>query len=458
MPKRKGLPFGSQFSPTQINLPEVLEIIKNNEGSQRNVESAIRSKFFSTHAAVSQAKLANNTWLSLKDYKIIDESSNFTDTGKKLYDLRNDPEKLYEAFASHILVTLDGLAAIEVIQDMNQSGEQITLESLRKRINERGLYFPSGGTHFSSLRGWLSLAGVFDKDSTSYKIHRDVVEGIIGIKQDFIDKIGTFNQEQKAYIKALAALGASDWIPSNDVRSHAEKLYGVSFSEKALPIKVLFPLRDIGLIDVEKSTSGRGAKPYLVKPTDKFQSDIILPIIQNIKERGDMPHRRFFQMRLDEILQETKSEDKHIKGKALEALSVYIMRLLDLEFVAWRLKGEVTGGAEVDVVVEGIRLVFNRWQIQCKNTKVLTLDDVAKEVGLAFHLKSNVILALTTGRISSDAIKYANSIMKSTNLNILFLDSKDLGKVIENPSKISSIIYEQSKRVMEIKSLFKERE
>jgi len=77
---------------------------------------------------------------------------------------------------------------------------------------------------------------------------------------------------------------------------------------------------------------------------------------------------------------------------------------------------------------------------------------------LAFHLKSNVILALTTGRIGTDAIKYANSIMKSTNLNILFLDSKDLVKVIENPSKISLIIYEQSKRVMEIKSLFKERE
>ncbi|GEM_PF-4377919 len=248
MPKRKGLPFGSQFSPPQVNLPGVLEIIKNNEGSQQNIESAIRSKFFSTHAAVSQAKLANNTWLSLKDYKIINDKSNFTDIGKKLYDLRNNPEKLYEIFARHILVTLDGLAVIEVIQDMAQSVEQITLESLRKRINERGLYFPAGGTHFSSLRGWLSLAEVFDKDSTSYKIHKNVVERIIGIKQDFIDKIGTFSQEQKAYIKALAALGASDWIPSNDVRSHAEKLYGVSFSEKSLPIKVLFPLRDVGLM------------------------------------------------------------------------------------------------------------------------------------------------------------------------------------------------------------------
>ncbi len=456
MQKRKGLPFGSQFSPMQVNLSKILEIIKNNEGSQKNIESTIKSEFFLNHAAPSQEKLANNTWLSLKDYKIIDESSNFTDFGKSLYDLRNDPKKLYETFARHILVALDGLAVIEVIQDMNQSGEQIILESLRKRINERGLYFPAGGTHFSSLKGWLSLAGIFDVDSTSYKIHKDVVERIIGIKQDFIDKISSFDQEQKAYLKALATLGASDWIPSNDIRNHAEKLYGVNFSEKTLPIKVLFPLRDAGLIDIEKSTLGRGAKPYLIKPTDKFQSNIILPIIQNIEDRGDMPPRKFFQMKLDEIVQKTKSDDKHIKGKALEALSIYIMRLLDLEFVAWRLRGEVTGGAEVDAIVEGIRLVFNRWQIQCKNTKVLTLDDVAKEVGLAFHLKSNVILALTTGRISSEAIRYANSIMTSTNLNILFLDSKDLEKIIENPSKTSLIIYEQSKRVMEIKSLFKE--
>ncbi len=58
-----------------------------------------------------------------------------------------------------------------------------------------------------------------------------------------------------------------------------------------------------------------------------------------------------------------------------------------------------TGGFEVDVIVEGARLVFSRWQIQCKNTPdgKVSLEDIAKEVGLSIQIKSNVILVVRTG-------------------------------------------------------------
>ena len=39
------------------------------------------------------------------------------------------------------------------------------------------------------------------------------------------------------------------------------------------------------------------------------------------------------------------------------------MRLIDLTYVATRLRGGVTGGAEVDLIFESARLVFSRWQI-----------------------------------------------------------------------------------------------
>lgn len=58
------------------------------------------------------------------------------------------------------------------------------------------------------------------------------------------------------------------------------------------------------------------------------------------------------------------------------------MRLIDLDYVTTRLGGSATGGGEVDVIFESTRLVFSRWQIQCKNTARVGLDNVAKEVGL----------------------------------------------------------------------------
>ena len=74
-------------------------------------------------------------------------------------------------------------------------------------------------------------------------------------------------------------------------------------------------------------------------------------------------------------------------------------------------RAQITGGAEVDLVFESARLVFSRWQVQCKNTARVSLDDVAKEVGLTHFLKSTVIVMISTGDIGAEARRYANRIM-----------------------------------------------
>jgi len=89
-----------------------------------------------------------------------------------------------------------------------------------------------------------------------------------------------------------------------------------------------------------------------------------------------------------DILSDLTAKDKHQRGLALEALAFKLMRLLDMTYVATRLRGTTTGGAEVDLIFESSRLVFSRWQVQCKNTANVSLDDVAKEVGLTHMLKA----------------------------------------------------------------------
>ena len=113
-------------------------------------------------------------------------------------------------------------------------------------------------------------------------------------------------------------------------------------------------------------------------------------------------------------------------GLALEALAFKLMRLLDMTYVATRLRGAATGGAEVDLIFESARLVFSRWQIQCKNTPRVSLDDVAKEVGLTHFLKSNVIVVATTGEIGSEARRYADRIMVDSNLCMVLVNGQDL--------------------------------
>ena len=78
------LPFGSEFSSSQINLPQLLEIAHDNQGDPAQLRDEILKAFFSTHAQLTvdadkQAKnrrtLALNCRLGLLNYDIIDEEA-----------------------------------------------------------------------------------------------------------------------------------------------------------------------------------------------------------------------------------------------------------------------------------------------------------------------------------------------------------------------------------------------
>lgn len=153
------------------------------------------------------------------------------------------------------------------------------------------------------------------------------------------------------------------------------------------------------------------------------------------------------------LLLSLSSADRHVRGLALEALAFKLMRLIDLDYVATRLRGVATGGAEVDVIFEGSRLVFSRWQVQCKNTARVSLDDVAKEVGLTHFLKSNVVVIVSTGEIGPEARRYANKVMADSNLCVVMVDSKDISRVVANPATVIDVFNREAKHAMKLKTL-----
>ena len=216
---------------------------------------------------------------------------------------------------------------------------------------------------------------------------------------------------------------------------------------------MLNALVSAGYIEATKTTSGRGAKPFLVKPTEKVDAEILGPLLDQLKDQVDPKLLSLLTKPLAEILEEINSEDRYVGGLALEALAFKLMRTLGMDYMATRLRAKDTGGAEVDLIFQSTRLIYSRWQVQCKNTARVALDDVAKEVGLTHFLKSNVIVIVTTGDVSSEARRYANKIMSDSNLAIVMINHADLNGVTDNPANLIDAFRREAEHAMTLKKM-----
>ena len=453
MSQKSDLPFGSEFSPSQIDLSEALALADVHGGDWRAFEQAVRSAWFEGHNTndYNRRKLANNTKLGMVAYGMIDRDASLTDFGRELLAVRDNEASLYERLAKHILLELHGMSLVGCIRDMEAAGEAVNLTTLREALGARGVHFPRGGKHPSMMRLWLAKAGVFV--GSRWQIDSFRVEEILGIGVDDFEALGNLPAMQRAFLRALANTGTRTPQPANEVARLATATYGEKFPEKSLPKLVLNDLVAAGYITAEKTTAGRGAKPFLVAPTEKLIADVVDPLLEQLSRQTDPKLVRLLRRPLAEILAELDDEDRFVAGLALEALAFKIMRLLDMTYVATRLRANQTGGAEVDLIFESARLVFSRWQIQCKNTARVSLDDVAKEVGLTHFLKSNAIVVVTTGQIGAEARRYANRIMVDTNLAVVMLDGRDLASISESPARIVRAFAREARHAMNLKKL-----
>jgi site-specific DNA-methyltransferase (cytosine-N4-specific) len=456
-PARASLPFGSEFSPSQIDLRQTLELIDQHEGDQAGLQAAILVAYFSAHggtgphAAKNRNTLAMNSRLGLRAYGIIDVDARFTEFGRELFDLRADEKALYQALAEHILLNLHGMALVQCIRDMTAAGEDVDLTTLRRGLAERGVDYPSGGKHPSMMRLWLEKAGVFV--GSRWQIDDIRLQEVLGTDPAMYRELSKLTTEQRAFLRALANSGITEPQSATEIVKLAEATYGVRFPEKSLPKMVLNALVEAGYITATKTTEGRGAKPFMVAPTEKVTVDLIEPLFDQMKEQADPKLIELLRKPLDEIREELKSEDLYIKGLALEALAFKLMRLVDMDYMATRLRASATGGAEVDLVFQSSRLVYSRWQVQCKNTARVSLDDVAKEVGLTAFIKSNVIVIVTTGTIGGEARRYSNKIMRDSNLAVVMIDGADLDRISVNPSQIIDVFTREARMAMALKKL-----
>ncbi len=455
---KSDLPNSSQFSPVQTPLPALLEIVKRDQPDRKAVSQQIMSELFKKRIGKTQWdwKLADNTVIAMSQYGLVNKPKSdtthisLTELGERLHQFAAEGKEsdLYAEFAKHILLNLRGMDLVQCVDDLKTSGHEPTKHLIVKEMAHRGIYHPPNGTHANGMRQWLEQAGIFEKGG--WTINKQRLENLLGLRGDEIEILAGLTKEQRDFARAFARLNTSQEL-SNRVAQYTTALYGTEFPEGGLPQSVLFALRDAGLIECEKTTGGQGAKPYVVRPTDKLRSAVIEPLLEATEQSVGLQYRKLIRMKYSDIISGLNNKSKTEKGKALEALVFYLGRLLGLTFVQWRLRSSKTGGAELDVVMESDRLVFSRWQIQCKNSAQATLEDIAKEVGLAQVIKANVILVVCTGRIGPVATQFARKVMEETNLYIALVDGRNLKQLSNSSAEIVDIMNSQASEAMTLK-------
>lgn len=100
------------------------------------------------------------------------------------------------------------------------------------------------------------------------------------------------------------------------------------------------------------------------------------------------------------------------------------------------------------------KIVYDRWQIQCKNMKMsVGVEVIAKEFGLTILTKADVIMVVTTSRFASDAINYANQVNDQTRYYVVLLDGEDVANIAKDNTRIVDILNLKARRVFAKKEL-----
>lgn len=449
------IPYTQQFSPAQTPLKKLLPIMRKAK-DRSSLEGAIASAFFSDKP--NPLEIAKNTPLSLGKHGFLLDGK-LTDLGRELVNLSRDIPAAEKFIAQNILLRLNGIQLIETLRDMRSANINISLTSLPTELRARGFEVSANSSDLSGILGWLRAASVI---TGQYDVNDEVYKELTNASVESIGELLNLDKPQMFFIHSMLSLNVTDWTPYNTILSHAEEIFSgeIIYNRKDPVKKVLEPLEKIGLIQIKKkekkdktTTAGRGGRPADVKPTPKFEKEISEALLKGLVTASGLKDIREIRSRsLEDIVTELqKSNDHNVRGRALELLAIRLCQMLNLDFMGWRTTdSELAGGGEVDALLHSDRLIYSRWQIQCKIGSI-SMEAVAKEVGMQQVSLSNVLLLVSADRATPAAETYRRKIVASSNLNIVFIDGQALKKIVADPSQLIVILKQQARNALTYK-------
>ncbi len=441
------MPYGAEFSPDKIKIKELLKLVAKYEGKPADeLVGAISKRYFNNNCAMGK-----NCRSSMVAYGILESGGgiNLSSFGKKLVVMKKEAD-IYDAMAQRIVIDLNGLMFIEAIRTISEKGEHPTLERVTEMLNLIGCEkLSKTNKHVPTMKKWLEKAKVLN----GWNIKEKKLERLSGVKGEEIEVLKGLNYAQICFVRTLCNIDSDEYQNASTIRELAKVSFNVDFEEKGFAAAIIKPLEEKNIIEKKAFTGTHGGNASEIRLLGTVKSDVLAPVLQQIEIIAGKEVLRYIQKPLNVLRKEIDADDPYIKGLALEAFAIKMMRIIDLNFAGTRVKGIETGGAEVDIIFDTTRLSYSRWQVQCKNTGKVSLDQVAKEVGLSHVLKTNVIVILTTGRVTKKAKEYAATIMREMNLCIVFIEEDDIAEILASPTNIVDVLNRESMKAKRIKVL-----
>jgi restriction endonuclease len=127
-----------------------------------------------------------------------------------------------------------------------------------------------------------------------------------------------------------------------------------------------------------------------------------------------------------------------------------LLHVLGLREIGLRVRP--TQSEEIDAWAEGFSPVHARWQVQCKNTLRFTVEQAAKEVGVAVRQRSTVVMLVTTGDFTDDALDYINDVIRTSPITIVRLNGHDVDVLSADETAIWKILDREAHRAHAIRT------
>jgi site-specific DNA-methyltransferase (cytosine-N4-specific) len=211
----------------------------------------------------------------------------------------------------------------------------------------------------------------------------------------------------------------------------------------------LDPLEAAGFIRQEKTTVGRGGRPMRFEATPLFHEQVVQRLIEQARQAGTEMPEEALQVPMSELLDRMRSPDRDIKGKALEHFALRLLLRLGLQEIRWRHRA--ANAEEIDGMAISFSPVHSRWQVQCKNTAQLDVEDAAKEVGIAVRQRSTTVLLVTTGEFTPGATNYIDDIVRRSPYTMLRFNGTDVQAIARDPGAIWELLRREALRADELR-------
>lgn len=441
------IPFSKQFSPKQVkSLGEFLRLVESNSGSREAIVEAIHAYVRPT---VVSRTASYNAVLSANHYGLVQAThDSLTAFGQAVLSLPSDEDRIRD-LARHILLNLNGAELVLGLHQLGRAGQRPSKAPLAKYFTERGLASNADGTDINAVGEWLEAARVIDPRGW-YRINEGVFADLADVSLGTVERLAGVSATNQALLEQLA-LQPGHASDAGEMQRLLAGRADIVIDGPSFVTRHLDPLIGLGLIEKVPPEPGRRLRGTPFRGTSLFKQRVVAHLLERFRKVGISVSGRELERPFSDLVYDVRNgPTTDVRGRALELFALRLLHRLGLQRILFRPRP--TNAEEIDGTAEGLAPVHTRWQVQCKNSRTLDVDHVAKEVGVAVRNSSTVILLVTTGFLSEPARDFARAVIRNSAYTILRIEGPDVDRLARDETELPKLLAREARFAQAIRA------